>query len=183
MPQVDGTMVGLVEDILVSYESQISTTGILIDTTYELLQESQRTSEQLSSQLRDRLAANSSLRKKDFDTIMAELQFRQTERQRGIKEGLSKFTRAHAQAAARLRTLLSDVNSGKAVDFKMALADIQGSQDAAEEKVVNLLKDSHQEQDEFMAEAHRLLSNDGAVGVRDLKESLSKLKTKATFAR
>ena len=169
MLQVNENILSLIQQILTSYETKISATGMLIDKTHELLQESEKSLEKVSGQLRETLADSVSLRKKDFDNIIGEMQSQRAERHREIKKALNEFIFVHKETASQLRELVTDNQPKNIADFKAALSDIQTRHDEKEEKVRRLLKDFYDEQEAIMAGVHRLLSNNKSVKVKDFK--------------
>jgi len=180
MLQVDEKMVSLVQDIVVSYETQISLLGPVIDSTYEILQESEGALAEVHSQLRKTLADNVSLRKKDYDSMIAEIESRQEEGRLEIKRLLNEFILVHRKAATQLKELIADARSARVIDFRTAIAEIQTRQDEAQEKVLKQLKSNQEEQEEIIAEVHGLLNNGNPVKVKDFKAVLGKLKIKQT---
>ena len=180
MLQVDGHMVTLVQDIVVSYETQISLLGTLIDSTYIILHESEGALAEVHSRLRRTLADNASLRKKDYDSMVAEIESRQEEGRLEIKRLLNEFVLVHRKAATQLKELIADARSARVIDFRTAIAEIQTRQDEAQKKVISRLKANQDEQEEIIAEVHGLLNNGNPVKVKDLKAVLGKLKVKQT---
>ena len=180
MLQVDEKMVRLVQEIVVSYETQISMLGTVIDSTYEILQESEVALTEVHNQLRKTLADNASLRKKDYDSMIAEIESRQEEGRLEIKRLLNEFILAHRKAAAQLRELIADAKSTRVIDFRTAIAEIQAGQDEIHKRVISQLKTNQDKQEEIIAEVHGLLNNGSSVKVKDFKAVLGKLKVKQT---
>jgi len=178
MLQVDEKLVKLVEDIVVSYETQISAVGNVIDNTHQMLRESKAALGQVNSRLRETLADNASLRKTDFDNMIAEVLSQQEERHQEVRRALSEFTQVHRESARKLKGLLVDAQSGRPPDFRPALNEIQARQDKAEKEVIRLLKNAQANHESILAEARRLLNNNHLLKVEDFKASLSKLRTK-----
>jgi len=178
MLQVDEKLVKLVEDIVVSYETQISAVGNVIDNTHQMLRESKAALGQVNSRLRETLADNASLRKTDFDNMIAEVLSQQEERHQEVRRALSEFTQVHRESARKLKGLLVDAQSGRPPDFRPALNEIQARQDKAEKEVIRLLKNAQANHERILAEARRLLNNNHLLKVEDFKASLSKLRTK-----
>lgn len=178
MLQVDEKLVKLVEDIVVSYETQISAVGNVIDNTHQMLRESKAALGQVNSRLRETLADNASLRKTDFDNMIAEILSQQEERHQEVRRALSEFTQVHRESARKLKGLLVDAQSGRPPDFRPALNEIQARQDKAEKEVIRLLKNAQANHERILAEARRLLNNNHLLKVEDFKASLSKLRTK-----
>jgi len=182
MLQVDEKMVSLVQDIVVSYETQISLLGMMIDSTYEILQESEVALVEVHNQLRKTLADNASLRKKDYDSMIAEIESRQEEGRLEIKRLLNEFILAHRKAATQLKELIADARSARVIDFRTAVAEIQTRQDEVQKKVLRQLKSNQYEQEELMAETLKLLGDGDSVKVKDFKATLSRIKAKRTVS-
>ena len=60
----------LAKEIVSSYESRISEVGIIIDNTHRILEDFKTKRNEMSNQLKEILAKEESLRKKDFDSMM-----------------------------------------------------------------------------------------------------------------
>ena len=180
MLQVDEKMESLIQDIVVSYETQISLLGTVVDSIYKILQESEGALAEVHSQLRKTLADNASLRKKDYDSMIAEIESRQEEGRLEIKRLLNEFILVHREAATQLKELITDARSARVIDFRTAIAEIQTRQDEAQKKVISRLKANQDEQEEIIAEVHGLLNNGNPLKVKDLKAALGKLKVKQT---
>jgi len=180
MLQVDEKMVRLVQGVVVSYETQISLLVAVIDSTYGILQESEVALAEVHSQLRKTLADNASLRKKDYDSMIAEIESRQEEGRLEIKRLLNEFILVHRKAATQLKELIADARSAGVIDFRTAIAEIQTRQDEAQKKVISRLKANQDEQGEIIAEVHGLLNNSSPANVKDFKAVLGKLKVKQT---
>ncbi len=171
-------MVSVVQDIVVSYEARISAVGALIDHTYGIMQESKAALGRVNNHLRETLAVSASLRKKDYDNIMVEIELHQEERHQEIKNLLNEFILVHKDTAAQLRRLLADAQAGKSIDFRKALAHIQAWQNLAQDKVASRLNDNRQEQEEFMTELQNLLNSQGSVKPKEFKAVISKFHAK-----
>lgn len=172
--QLNEKLASIIQEIVVSYEARISTIGTLIDNTYGIMQESKAALGRVNSQLRETLANSASLRKKDYNKMVAEIESQQEERHRQVKNLLNEFILLHKETASQLKTLLADARTGKTVDFRTALTDIQARQDESQKKVMSQLESDRQEQEEFLAEMQRILNNSGTVKARDLKATIRK---------
>ena len=178
MLQVDGKMVNLVQGIIISYETQISLLGTLIDSTYRILDESEEALAEVHSRLRRALADNASLREKDYGGMVAEIESHQEEGRLEIKRLLNEFILAHRKVATQLKELIADAQSASVIDFRTAIAEIQAGQDEIHKRVISQLKANQDKQEEIIAEVHGLLNNGSSVTVRNFKAILSKLKVK-----
>ena len=182
MLQMEEAKSNVAEDILVSYEKQISTIGILVNNTHGILQESKVALKTLSSQLRETLADSASLRKTDFDHMIAMLESQQEDRHREIMGLLNEFILVHKEAAYRLKGLLSDARSGRMVDFRATLAEIQARQSDAQQQVINQLRVTQDDQEGLKAELQKLLNNGRAVRPKELKAALHNLTSRERIA-
>ena len=132
----------------------------------------------INHRLQKSLAGKASLRKKDFDSMISEIQSQQEERHRQLKGALNDFVFVHKKAAFQLKKLLVDAQSGRAVDFRTVINEIQSRQDEAKTKVIRQLKSNQDEQEELMAEALKLLDDGDSIKVKDFKATLSRIKAK-----
>jgi hypothetical protein len=172
MLQVEENLIGAVQDIVLSYEARISTIGAVIGNTYGVMQESKAALVRVNSQLRETLAGSASLRKKDFDNMVAEIEAGQDERHQEIGGLLAEFVLVQKETAYRLKDLLTGVQVGRQVDFKTALSDIQVQQEEVQKRVVDRLRACQDEQEGFVAELHRLLTSGRSMRVSDFKAAL-----------
>ncbi|MEI7752302.1 MAG: hypothetical protein WCJ71_09470, partial [Candidatus Omnitrophota bacterium] len=109
------------ENVISSYESRIESVGVMFDATHQILNDFQETfldnkeeGRKISTELRDTLAHNEHLRKKDFDRmtqgVLAALEERETE----VKRVLKNYLQQQRDMARTLRENLAQ--------FKEALA-------------------------------------------------------------
>lgn len=178
MLQVEQTITSLIREILVAYENSISATGVLIDSTYGILEDSSKELEKFNKQVRETLARKASLRKKDFDNFIAEIESRRRQRHQEIKTKLNEYVHLHEQAAALLKGLIVEPEFGKTVDFRIVLNQIRTQDDKAQKNLVQLLVDFQNEQDEIIAEVHRLLNDSVTVKAKDFKAAIGKFAVK-----
>ena len=91
MHAADG-MQDITEDIISSYDVRIQSIGNIFDTTHQLLNGFQNSfldvkqeRENVRTELRESLARNESLRKKDFDSMMQGILSTQDEREKEVR--------------------------------------------------------------------------------------------------
>ena len=85
------------ESIVSSYEAKIRSIGAIFDTTHQLLQsfqgsflDTRQERERLKAELRENLAKNESLRKKDFDNIMQDILSTQERKEQEVRNLLNQ---------------------------------------------------------------------------------------------
>ena len=174
MLQPEENMIGAIQDIIVSYEARVSTIGAVIGTTYGVMQESKAALGRVNSQLRETLAGSASLRRKDFDNMVAEVEAGQEERHQEIGGLLTEFVLVQKVTASRLKDLLAGVQAGRQVDFKTTLSDIQDQQEGVQDRVIGRLRACQDQQDGFVAELHRLMASGRSITAKDFKAALRK---------
>ena len=182
MLPVEENMIGAIQDIVLSYEARISTIGAVIGNTYGVMQESRSALGRVNSQLRETLAGSASLRKKDFDSMVAEVEAAQEDRHQEIDCLLTEFVLVQKVTASRLKDLLTGVQVGRQVDFKATLSDIQVRQEGVQTRVVDRLRACQDEQEGFVAELHRLLTSGRSITVTDFKAALRRFSARHSTA-
>lgn len=169
---------GLTNEVVFSYESRISEVGIIIDNTYRILEEFKTKRNEMSNQLKENLAKEGSLRKKDFDSMMVEILSRQDEREKQVKGLLRTFLEEQKEAAQTIKKNLAEGEKVRIDDFKKILQDIQARQKGGENEVNMMLKEFQKEHKE-MAESLRALLDKGEVlRVKDFKEMVKNIRSR-----
>jgi nucleoid DNA-binding protein len=164
------------EEIVSSYQSSISTVAAIIDNTSQLLEDFKTQRNQMSNQLKETLAKEESLRKKDFDNMMGEILSHQDKREKQVKELLKTFFEEQKEIAETIKKNLSEGQKVRINDFKKILQDIQARQKARENEVSTTLKEFQEDYKE-MAESLRSLLNKGeAIRIKDFKEMLKEVR-------
>ncbi|MBU4362480.1 hypothetical protein KJ813_07480 [bacterium] len=169
---------GLTNEVVFSYESRISEVGIIIDNTYRILEEFKTKRNEMSNQLKENLAKEGSLRKKDFDSMMVEILSRQDEREKQVKDLLRTFLEEQKEAAQTIKKNLAEGEKVRIIDFKKILQDIQARQKGGENEVNMMLKEFQKEHKE-MAESLRTLLDKGEVlRIKDFKEMVKNIRSR-----
>ena len=164
------------EEIVSSYQSRISTVAAIIDNTHQLLEDFKTKRNEISNHLKETLAKEESLRKKDFDNMMGEILSHQDKREKQVKELLKTFFQEQKEIAETIKKNLSEGQKVRIIDFKKMLQDIQARQKARENEVSTTLK-KFQEDYKEMAESLRSLLNKGeAIRIKDFKEMLKEIR-------
>jgi hypothetical protein len=169
---------GLTNEVVFSYESRISEVGIIIDNTYRILEEFKTKRNEMSNQLKENLAKEGSLRKKDFDSMMVEILSRQDEREKQVKGLLRTFLEEQKEAAQTIKKNLAEGEKVRIIDFKKILQDIQARQKGGENEVNMMLKEFQKEHKEMAESLRTILDKGEAIRIKDFKEMIKNIRSR-----
>ncbi len=119
----------LARDIVVSYDARVKVVGEIIEDTHRTMNDFRGKREDMSKELREVLAKSESLRRKDFDRMMADIVLKQNEREEQVKKMLADFRREEEMVAEKLRNLLKKGEGIRIKDFKEMMVEIKIEQD------------------------------------------------------
>ena len=174
------------EEIISSYEERLQSINSIFDNTQVVLGEFQvsfsntnHERETLKARLRDTLAKNESLRKKDFDIMMNAILLSQDDREREVKSLLNSYLMEQKEMARQLKENLGTFKDGLNKDnidrineFHGMLKDILREQEERKAEVTARLKMFQKEQNELSCTLGELLSKGNELRIRDLKTML-----------
>jgi len=166
------------QEIASSYESRISEVGIIIDNTHRVLQDFKTKRNEMSTELKETLAREGSLRKKDFDNMMKDILSRQDEREKEVKDFLKTFLEEQKEMAETIKKNLADGEKVRIDDFKKMLQDIQARQRARENEVSAKLKEFQKEYKEMAESLYSLLHKGEAIRIKDFKEMVKNIRAR-----
>jgi len=182
-----------VEEIIYSYEERLQSISIIIDNTQTVLGEFQESisntnqeKETLKIQLRDTLARNESLRKKDFDVMMNAILISQDDREREVRSLLNNYLMEQREVARQLKENLGSFkdalnknNIGRIKEFHGMLQDILKKQEERKTEVTAKLKAFQKEQGELSLTLGELLSKGRDLRTKDLKTMLKQFEAQS----
>ena len=163
-----------VERLILSYESQVATIGLAINTSHGILDAFKKERVAVNNRLEESLARNASLRKKDFNTMMRDFNLYQEEREEEIKRKLDAFLKQQQELAPQLKALL-EVNSSDADNIKAVISNIQRQQARATREVTEAICSFQKEHEQSITEAHKILTSTASLSVGDFKSRLKQL--------
>ena len=180
----------LVDGVFCSYEARVQGVECLLETARNVLEgfdnsvlDVRREYEQISERLRDNLARNGSLRKKDFDTMMRVMSAEQEQRGREVRDLSKKYLDEQTQLVHELRGRLHDFTSALAggeparvTEHHQAITDLFTKQQQRSTEVVSQLKESHKEQQQTAGMLRDLLAKGRELRTQDLKSTLAEFK-------
>ena len=181
----------IINNILYSYEIRIKSIGSIFDTTHQILQgfqddlfDTRQEREKISAELRESLAKNESLRRKDFDNMMQGILITQNEREKEVRNLLNRYLNEQKEMAQALRKNLESVKDSLAKgeaqrlkEFQEMIKEILANQDKRKEEVTSRLKEFQNEQKVLASRLKELLSKGKELRIRDFKSMLIEFKS------
>jgi hypothetical protein len=166
----------LANSVIDSYEMRVRTVNGLMEQAYGFLRSFQMELEEMIDRLRDNLAKGESLRKKDFDRMMADFTERRLSHQLTAEDVLSRFQKEEMEMIDRLRKIIVSGGRSNLKDMEVIRDDILKRQKEREVGVIQALKRIQVEQEEVKAAIKRLLSKGDDVRIKDFKLMLKSLR-------
>jgi len=166
----------LANSVIDSYEMRVRTVNGLMEQAYGFLRSFQMELEEMIDRLRDNLAKGESLRKKDFDRMMADFTERRLSHQLTAEDVLSRFQKEETEMIDRLRKIIVSGGRSDLKDMELIRDDILKRQKEREASVIQALKRIQVEQEELKAAIKRLLSKGEEVRMKDFKLMLKSLR-------
>ena len=150
----------VVEDIVSSHQSKVESISSIIDTTplifsdfQESILDTKEEREKINTQLRDILARNEHLRKKDFDTMMQDILLTQNQHEKEIRNLLKDYFNEQKNMAQSLKETLGNIKDSFAKDkaektreFRDSIREILARQDERKNEITSKLKEFQEEQ-------------------------------------
>jgi len=143
-------------DVVVSYDARVKVVGEIVEDTHKMMNDFRGKREDMSKELREHLAKSESLRRKDFDRMMADIVLKQNEREEQVKKMLADFRREEETVAEKLRNLLQKGEGVRIGDFKKMMAEIKSEQD---KRVKETSASVANELQNMRAEVYQMLDN------------------------
>ena len=180
-----------VENVLASYETRIENLSSvfevsqsLIDCLPESLLDNKQAKDRINIELRDLLAKNDSLRKKDYDKMMASVLSFQEECGEEIKDLVKEYFTEERSVAIVLREALKECKDAltrgeieKIKHVQSALKTLFTKQEERKNEIVSRLKEFQSEQKEIPRQLTDLLAKGENLRIRDFKSMISKIKS------
>jgi len=176
----------IVNNIFSSYEARIQSIGEIFNTTHQLLKgfqesflDTKQEREKINAALRENLAKNGSLRRKDFDNMMQGILSTQDEREKEVRDLLNSYLNEQREMAQALRERLErfkdSLARGEALrlkEFQSLIKEILAKQDERKDKVTSGLKEFQKEQEVLAKRLKGLLAKGRELRIRDFKSML-----------
>ena len=170
-------MTSFIQEIIDSYEARVTAVGTLIDTTHEMIEEFRNKREEISTELKEKLANCESLRHKDFDCMMQGIQLSQKEREELVRHKLKDFVHEQKEFAYQLKVLVKErsiENENKRMeDFRTFFTEIKSRREDREKDVSEMLQRFRLEQEDLSQELNKLLAKGESIRIKDVKAMLN----------
>jgi hypothetical protein len=175
-----------VEDIITSYEERIESistifddAGIILGEFHQCVTATREDSDKINTDLRDILAKNESLRRKDFDCMMSSILAAQGEREKEVRAMLGTYLAEQKEMMGELREYLGGFRDSLAKgeaerlrEFQSMIREILNDQERRKSEITEKLRAFQQEQSILAATLRELLSKGRELRIKDLKSML-----------
>ena len=179
-----------VENVLASYEARIENLSSVFEVSYSLIDclpesllDNKQEKEKINIQLRDLLAKNDSLRKKDYDEMMSSVLSFQEECGEEIKGLIKEYFTEERSVALILKEALKECKDAltkgeieKIKHVQSALKTLFTKQEERKNEIVSKLKEFQSEQKEIPRQLTDLVAKGEGLRIRDFKSMVSKIK-------
>lgn len=180
----------VVEDIVSSYRTKVESVSSILDTTplmfsdfQESIFDTKEEREKINNQLRDTLAKNEHLRRKDFDNMMQGILSTQNRREKEIRDLLRNYfndQKAMAQmlkeSLERIKDSLAKGETGRLKEFQSLIKNILTEQDERKNEVTSKLKEFQEEQKVLTTKLKELSDKGRELRIKDFKSMLKEFK-------
>ena len=187
---IAGDMKNIAEDVISSYETRLQSIGAIFDSTHQLLEgfqnsflETNQEREQLKTELRENLAKNESLRRKDFDVMIHGILSAQDERGEEVKNKLNTYVNEQKAMARNLSANLAEIKDpltkgdGRRIrEFQVFMKETLARQDERKNEVTAGLKEFQKYQQEMAGRLKELAAKGEELRIKDLKSMLKEFK-------
>ena len=177
----------ILENLISSYESRIQSIEVFFEAAGQIFQDFQESllstraeREKINSQLRESLARNGSLRKKDFDRMMGAISSHLDESEQEVRQLSHKYlneqTKLVQQLREGLRAFKDALTKGQAQEVRelqTLIKEILSKQDESKNEVTSKLKEFQQGQQQTSKMLKELLAKGEEIRIRDFKEMLA----------
>jgi len=183
-------MKNVVEDIISSYQARIQSIEAIFDATGQLLEgfqenllDTRQEREKINAELRENLARNESLRKKDFDNMMRNILSAQEEREKQVRSLLKDYLNeqkemTHALGAnlTEVKDALSKGETQRIKEFHASITETLAEREQRKKEVSSELKEFQKNHQEMAQRLKELLTKGKKLRIKDLKLMLAEFK-------
>jgi hypothetical protein len=182
----------IINSVFSSYEARIQNIESIFNIFHRILKDSQESvfgttheRESISTKLRESLARNESLRKKDFDNMMQEILSIQNQRENEIRDLLHGYLNAQKEMAHALRNNLAEIKislvkgeARRAEKFQVLIKEILDRQEMRKKEVISKLEEFQKERKALESRLKELLAKGRELEIRDFKLAVKDFKNK-----
>jgi len=175
-----------IDHLVSSYQAKIQNLGTLFNTTHEILLgfqdslfDTKQEQERLNSELRESLARNRSLRRRDFDSMMESIILAQSSRERAVRDLLNNYLNEQKEMARdlkenlnRFKDCLEKGEARRIKEFQKMIQEILLRQEERRDQVTSGLKEFRKEHKLIASKLRDLLAKGRDLRINDLKTML-----------
>lgn len=172
------------------FENEIQNMNSIFDNTHQLIEffqdsffDVKQEREKINIALRENLAKNNSLRRKDFDSMVKDILAIQDESEKEVKNLLKNYLSEQKELShsliANLDKFRNACINGESQEIKILHAlirQILSKQEERKNEVTSKLKEFQKEQQNITSQFKEFLTKDNTLRVRDLKIMLNEFK-------
>jgi len=180
----------ILENVISSYEARIQSIEAFFEATGQIFQDFQESllstraeREKINGQLKERLARNDSLRRKDFDRMMDVISSHLDQSEQEIRQLPKKYLGEQTKLVQQLREglgnfkdALSKGQAKKVKELQTPIKEILTKQDESKNKVTSKLKEFQQGQQQTSKMLKELLGKGEKLRIKDFKAMLIEFK-------
>jgi hypothetical protein len=181
----------IVDHTVSSYETRVQNIGTLFDTTHQILRgfqdsllDTKQEREKLNAELRENLAKNKSLRRKDFEHMTEGIISAQNEREKEVRDVLNTYLNEQRAMArdlkenlGKFRDSLGEGEVQRVKEFQQMIKEILAKQTGRKDEVISKLKEFKKEQKMLASRLKELLAKGKDLRIKDLKRMLNEFKS------
>lgn len=180
----------ILESIVSSYETRMQNVESLFKTTYQLLQglqdsvlDTKEDQGKIHDKLKESLAKNESLRKKDFDSMMSVISSHRDKDEQKVRNLSKSYLNEQTNLIHELREglrnfrdALAKGESQRVKEFETVIKEILAKQEQRKQEVSSELKKFQKNQREMVRRLKGLLAKGRELRIKDLKSMLNEFK-------
>ena len=180
----------VLETIISSYETRIQSVEAFFEAAGQIFQDFQDSllstraeRERINSQLRESLAKNGSLRKKDFDRMMSVISSHLDQSEQEVRQLSQKYLNEQTKLVQQLREglrefkdALTEGHAQKVKELQILIKEILSKQDESKNEVTSKLKEFQQGQQQTSKMLRDLLAKGEKLRIGDFKAMLAEFK-------
>jgi len=180
----------ILEDMISSYEIRIQRVEVFFETAHQVVTaledsilDARQKREKINDELRDTLAQNESLRKKDFDSMIGVIWSHQKQQEQELRNLSKCYFSAQTKLIQELRQSLRSFTdalvkgeSGGTEEFQAPIEKILAKQEKKRKEVISKLEEFQEERQQTARMLKNLLAKGKNLRIRDLKLMLAEFK-------
>ena len=177
----------ILEDMISSYEIRIQSVEVSFETAHQVVAgledsilDARQEREKINDEIRDTLAKNESLRKKDFDSMIGVIWSHQNQQEQELRNLSKCYFRAQTRLIQELRQSLRSFTdalvkgeAGGAEEFQAPMKEISAKQEKKRKETISRLEEFQKERQQTARMLKNLLAKGKNLRIRDLKLMLA----------